>query len=316
MNKIRLNLVITILVLIGLIAFCLNKQESFAHVKDVKLLYFLPLLFSQLLNYFFMGLIYSSPLKHFNISLTHKEAFALSNSSSLFNLLLPAKLGSIIRWIYLKRKFGFKFIDFTYINITVTLTGLMLLGLMGFITYYNLENFPIDSHKVSLVFLAIFITAFSINVFPIEKLIKSEKIKELKQVHLFKNKQTLLQIVLFMCGVCFLYPIKFYLSYLAIGIEIPMIKSIVVSISVLLLSNFQLLPGNLGTREAVVTLFSSYLGISPELAVLGTLVERSSQYLYLTVFGLLGKKQVIDHELKALCMSDLLKYKKQTSKNE
>jgi uncharacterized membrane protein YbhN (UPF0104 family) len=64
-----------------------------------------------------------------------------------------------------------------------------------------------------------------------------------------------------------LYPIKIFISFKAIGIELSIFDSLEISLILLATSLFQVLPGNIGVKEIVTAYIGKQYGIEFEVAL-------------------------------------------------
>lgn len=275
------------LVLLGGLAFYVHKHEqSFEKLKTIKLEYIFILIALHGLNFYLLGMTHKMPLKKHKIFLKFKEWFGLCMVSEMFNMLLPAKGGTGIRMIYIKDKKGLSMREFLSMSFAVLLTGFTFLGLSGSIyCHFFLQK----AHPVFMVLESVFI-ALSISgillIFATEAMGKIFKFKRKysPMAYLLDLKLSSFATICWI-GMFLLYPIKIYLSFLAIGIELNMADSFEISLILLAASLFQVLPGNIGVKEIITAYIGKQYGIEFETALLASLIDRTILLLFLFPVG-------------------------------
>lgn len=212
--------------------------------------------------------------------------YGLSVVAELFNMILPANGGTGIRMMYLKDKKNLLLRQFLAMNFAVVLTGFTMLGIFGslyfeFIVNKNDEVFKLlYSILVAMALSGILLLLFSEIT---GKLFKIKR-KYSPKIYIFDTnfvfKMTLVWFAFFA-----LYPIKIYLSFLALGVHIGVAESFEISLILLIASFFQVLPGNLGIRELIAAYTSSHYGINFEIALLASVIDRAALLVFLIPVG-------------------------------
>ncbi|MFW6047637.1 MAG: lysylphosphatidylglycerol synthase domain-containing protein, partial [Candidatus Woesearchaeota archaeon] len=78
--------------------------------------------------------------------------------------------------------------------------------------------------------------------------------------------------------------LRLFVSYYVLGIQVYYPKLILVNSLVAFSMVFSVTPGNIGIKESIIGLSSSLLGISPDQALLGAVLDRIIAII--VVFGL------------------------------
>lgn len=273
--------------LIGLGLYVHKNEQAFEKLKSINIGFILALFVIHIFNYILLGLTHKMPLKKNNIFLTFKEWFGLCVVSELFNMLLPAKGGTGIRMLYIKDKKGLSMREFLTMSFAIVLIGFTFLGLVG--TFYC-QFFLKKNHPVFLIIESIFVSlsvSGLILLFATEALGKIFKFKRKTSPKVYLTDTKLMSLAtLCWVGMFLLYPIKIYLSFRAIGIDLNFKDSFEISLILLAASLFQVLPGNIGVKEIITAYIGKQFGLSFETALLASLIDRVIQMLFLLPLGL------------------------------
>lgn len=279
-------LLLSLALLAGL-AFYVHKNEStFEQLKSIKTSIVLVLIGVHFLNYILLGLTHKMPLVKHNIFLKFKEWFGLCMVAELFNMLLPAKGGTGIRMLYIKDKKGLPMREFLSMSFAIVLTGFTFLGVTGAFYCHFILN---KNHPVFLILESIFISlsvSGIILIFATDALGKIFKFKRKysPKTYLMDFKLTT-KATLCWIGMFLLYPIKVYLSFKAIGVELNFTDSFEISLILLAASLFQVLPGNIGVKEVITAYIGKQFGLNFETALLASLIDRTILMLFLFPVG-------------------------------
>lgn len=282
----RFILILSIALLIGFAYYLKKNSSHFEQIKslDLSLVFFLVCI--HFIHFFLLGVTHFYPLRKHNIFLGFKEWYGLCTISELFNVLLPAKGGTAIRMMYIHDKKGLALRDFLSMGLAVTLAGFSLLGVLGFaycqflLKKHNLVFNALESLFIALTISAV-ILIFTSELFT--KIFKKQRKYSLKKYLVDKK----LMIVSSLCylGMFLLYPIKIYLSFKTVGVNIHFFDSFEISLILITSSFFQILPGNIGIKEMATAYVAQQYGIQFEIAFLASLIDRAILLLFLFPFG-------------------------------
>ena len=279
-------LLLSLVLFLGLGLYVQKHTQAFVYLKSIRPDYIVLLLLVHAFDFYFVGMIQKLPLKIHRISLTFKEWYGLSVTAELFNMLLPAKGGTGIRMLYMKDKKGLPLREFLSMSFAVVMIGFTFLGSVGLLYchFFLLKNQAVFVLLES-VFLAMAVSGFFLLFFA-EALRKVFNFKRRYSPKIYlKDKKLITQTTLCWIGVFLLYPIKVYLAFSAIGIEINFIDSFEISLILLIASLFQVLPGNMGVKEIVTAYIGKQYGIEFEAALLASLIDRVILLLFLFPVG-------------------------------
>ncbi|NOT77383.1 MAG: flippase-like domain-containing protein [Bacteriovoracaceae bacterium] len=282
----RSLVLLSFILIIGLGFYIHNNTSTFILIKNIRLDIVLALILIHVINYWLLGLTHKLPLKKHQINLKFKEWYGLCMVSELFNMLLPAKGGTGIRMLYINDKKKLAMREFLSMSFAIVLIGFTLLGLIG-LAYCQiyLKKTHIVFSLLESVFLALSISGI-ILMFMTEAISKLFKFKRRYSPKNYLKDLKLTSIVsLCWIGMFVLYPVKVYLSFKAIGIDLNFYDSFEISLVLLAASLFQVLPGNIGVKEIVTAYIGRQYGIDFEVALLASIIDRAILLLFLFPVG-------------------------------
>ncbi len=282
----RFLLALSIFLLAGLGFYIYKNGQTFEKLNSIKIEYIFILIGIHFMNFILLGLTHKMPLKKHQIILKFKEWFGLCMVSELFNMLLPAKGGTGIRMIYIKEKKGLSMREFLSMSFAIVLTGFTFLGITGTIyCHFFLQKIHPVFTLLESIFIALAVSGL-ILIFATEAIGKLFKFKRRysPKAYLFDLKLSSAATICWI-GMFMLYPVKIYLSFLAIGIELNFTDSFEISLILLAASLFQVLPGNIGIKEVITAYIGKQYGLDFEVALLASLIDRAILLLFLFPVG-------------------------------
>jgi uncharacterized membrane protein YbhN (UPF0104 family) len=279
-------LTLSIVLIVGVIVYIKQSPITIAQLKNLHPIYMVLLIALHALGFWFLGFTQAMPLKKHSIEIKTSEWYGLSVVAELFNMILPANGGTGVRMMYLKDKKNLPIRQFLSMNFAVILTGFTMLGIFGSLYFEYVLNKNDDVFKLlDSLFIALALSGIMLLIFS-EILGKVFKIKRKysPKLYLFDTKFACKATVVWFAFFA-LYPLKIYLSFLAIGVHIGASESFEISLILLVASFFQVLPGNIGVKELITAYISSHYGIKFETALLASLIDRAVLLLFLLPVG-------------------------------
>lgn len=281
-----LLLLLSMILIAGIVSSLKNSSNVLNELSHLNLEILLLLILTHAVSFIFLALTQAMPLKKNNISLHFREYYGLLTVSELFNLVLPANGGSAIRMMYLKEKKALPIRQFLSMNFAILLIGFTMLGIVGtfYFQYFLNKNDSVfkllESIFISLALCGILLLIISEILGRLFKI----KRKYSPKIYLLDTK---LNFKLTISWIIFfaLYPVKIYLSFKAINLNIGFYEAFELSLILLITTFFQILPGNLGIKELVTVYISSHYGISLETALMASLIDRAAMTIYLLPLG-------------------------------
>jgi uncharacterized membrane protein YbhN (UPF0104 family) len=279
-------LILSLALFVGLFFYVQHNSNGFTKLISIKLPFVVLLIFIHALSFWFLGMTHNLPLKKHNINLSFKEWYGLCMVSELFNMLLPANGGTGIRMLYIKDKKKLPMREFLAMSFAIVLIGFTFLGIMGLI-YCHFFLTKTDTIFVLLqsIFVALAISGI-ILIFATEAIAKIFKFKRKCSPKAYLKDYKLTGFAtLCWIGIFILFPLKIYLSFLAIGVDLNFSQSFEISLILMAASLFQVLPGNIGVKELITAYVGKQYGIPFETALLASLIDRSILLLFLFPVG-------------------------------
>jgi uncharacterized protein (TIRG00374 family) len=296
---------ILVLILILFVNYLYHHTTEFKETSLTNPLWIIPLIIIFLLNYIFVGIQTKAILEPFGIKLKTMELYMLSIVTGFYNIITPARGGTGIKAVYLKKKH-----NFAYTKFLATLTGTYILiffisslfGLISLLFIYKFYN--VFNSTILLLFLGIFISSTLIILF-------SPNFKEARYGWLnhFIKVANNWNIIRRNKGVLFTYAVVTILSllisitntiisYYIFGIHISFIQALFLtcigSISVLI----QITPGNLGVGEAIAVFSALIIGITPAQSLPVAIFGRIVQMIVLFTLGPIFSYILFKHKPK------------------
>lgn len=281
----KIKLYSSFVLFIGMSFFIYKNYAKFSNQIQFNLFYLLPLIAAHLTNTLLLGYIYKTPLKKLDIDLSANEWFGMTAFSNLFNIFLPAKGGTLLRWLYLKNKHNLQTKTFIHKNIFATVVGMFAMGSFGlvFLSFY-FQNTILHQLLIAIFSLKI-IFGFFLTL-------------KYKGNNFYSNK-VVLKVFLSFFLISTLYLVRLYFSTKAIGVSLSFIQLTEFSSIMLLVSLIPVLPGNLGIKELALGHISTHYGLSMEVGIIIGMIDRialwsfiipTGLYYYLNEFIMEGRK--------------------------
>lgn len=286
-------------VIIGLLLFIYWNADLFYSLKQIS--------FIDLGVLFSFGiiaiLINSTQFRYlaevFNIRLKFREWFGLAVANTLHNYYTPARGGTVLKAIYLKKSYNLAYSNFISLTAGAYLLGFFLASLSA--AFFILISFLLYNEFYKTVFLISIglVVATAIIGFFSWKVEWSAVLKKFSRLHNFvlnvekgllffkKNKRLLIKILLFKFLFIVIMAIKLYWAFRAIGVETNLITVLIIQSLVVFSMVLSLTPGNLGVREGIIGLLASMLDIPLKKAILGALVDRAVMMCIVIFLGLI-----------------------------
>lgn len=283
----QILMILSIALLIGLLFFVKKNALSFERIKYIRLELILLLISFHALDFWLLGLAYQLPLTKHKINLRFREWFGLSIVSELFNMILPARGGTGLRMMYMKDHKNLSIREFFSMSFAVVVIGFTLLGISGFAySHFYLKKTHILFDLLESIFIALTVSGF-ILMFMNEVGGKIFKIKRRysPKAYLTDTKISGLTALIWVT-IFSLYPLRVFILFKALGVHLHLSDSIEISFILLIVSFFQVIPGNIGVKEIVTAYIGKQYGIEFETALLASLIDRALLLSFLFPLGL------------------------------
>jgi uncharacterized membrane protein YbhN (UPF0104 family) len=283
----RIRWLLTVGLFIGISIVIRSNLESFYQLSEFDLRYLFPLAIVISLKFASNAKMQSDLLKERGIYMNWKEWYSLGVSAALYNQFLPAKGGTILRSIYLKKEHGLDFSAFLLLNLQKTLYLIVCIGLWGsLIVWLFLYDSIYDKFRYSLIFTAISLLAMCVIYSPsvISKTLSRFR-SLLIDVDLKVRLKVFFQLAISALLLVVFSGLEFYVGYLALDIPIRIADCLITGAIIILVAQVPITPGNLGVREGAMGAVMYILGYSLPDALVVSLLIRTVMLIDTVVIG-------------------------------
>ena len=269
----------------GIVFFVYARKDSFHAIRNVSTtslpLMFATSAFSLVLN----GILFNNGIAIFALRLPFKEWYGLTMANTMYSYFLPARGGLVARAFYLNYKYGFPYSD--YLSFT---SGTLILNLFAasflastiqlfllFLQNFLLKPIFFVSILTTLILAGLISTVSSVHL---KKISASNKIAHfflnvVRGFRRFKNEPAKTASFIFLqFFFIFALALRLYVVFWALGLGVNYIHLALITSIVSFSMLFSLTPGNLGIKEALISVSANLLGVSPEEALLAAIIDR------------------------------------------
>lgn len=246
------------------------------------------------LLYVLFFVIISFPLQRLLKSMGYQPAFfTIFNAttlSNLFNLALPARGGTLYRGFFFKEKFNLSLREYIGVSYFLSLGGLFTVGV------YSLISLLIMDRGNLKIQMGLLISASIYGIFPIigltfpKLLLKfSKKFRELMEGKVnwdvIRSPSNILTTFLGYVSSMGIYIVRIAFICTLFFNQFTLKEALILTCLNLAINLIQVLPGNLGIKEASFAGILSLMGYSYEVGLLIALVDRAMQVLSLGILS-------------------------------
>lgn len=248
------------------------------------------------------GLVLNIMLEPARVRLGVQESFHLSVMTNAGNALLPLSAGVLFRAHYLKTQRGVSFGYFMGSLLGIYIVNFLLVFLIGALTLAVLYLSGGRTVVPLLVFFASAALGMGALLWKPElAALLPETLKKRARTalegwrSLIDDRRLLLKLFVLLGANIFVAGGMAWASFFAIGSDLGLAESLVLSVTSSLGLFVKLTPGNLGVNELLFVLGGRSVGLDPGITVLATAVSRAAQYatmllmLPLSLHALYGK---------------------------
>jgi uncharacterized protein (TIRG00374 family) len=309
---------LVLIIFLAFFRFFVEGRELFEKIKNIDAYYLIPQVILAFLFLCITAYMNAIILKSFHVHLRMKEWFGLGCINALSNFIFPLKIGTMVKALYLKNKYGFYithslsvlfFATFIKLEIDLILSALFL----GYTKYSSIFISP----YINLLFYfsclmfpsgIVFILVLSkINLCmeaknPFLKHVIDKILLLIDGMNLMIRNSRLLAIVAILSVMTFIIQVSsFYFAYLAIGKNITVFNVAFVYLVSSITELLSVTPSNLGIREVVISLSSKAIGCSVEegfvVAAIIRIAAMANFITFGTVFLILFRKGLTDQSI-------------------
>ncbi len=294
-RKIFFNILILSLVIFTII-FLKNYGGKFNYLHNLSLFYFVVLSLFSWVSAFINGLRVKVFANIFNIDLSFKEWFGLSQVTTMGNYLTPFRGGSSLKAIYLKKNYKFPYKTFIVTMGATILIAFLVYGLLGISSLlYSFLFTNIFNNILFLVFLAVLIFSLIIVVFPqkvfynfFKKGVISDNLRKLIDGWSSIKKHPINIIKIFIIEALSVVTFSFtiFFGFKAVNYSFPFVYCLIIAIISNISVVFNLTPAGLGVREAVTVWSSSLFGAGVVIPLNVAILVRLIAIIWILPLGL------------------------------
>ena len=214
---------------------------------------------------------------------------------ALFLNFLPMKAGMIARAAYLKKTYGFGYLDLAAILAGHLLLAFGMAGVLGWLSILIVPVAPGYFPLLALGFSAMFCLPFLAWWFPGSLIEVFEKwlprlgrwVKKAWMAwSVFReNRKPLIRALPFVAGTFIAIAWRMEMVYRSFGVDMSFFGGLLLATAAMVLRKLSIIPGNLGIREGFLTVIAGLLGVDSQIAFIGTLLDRGVMLIWTFVFG-------------------------------
>jgi uncharacterized membrane protein YbhN (UPF0104 family) len=268
----KLKIVLGLALIVGLSWFVMSRAQTIASLGTPKLSWVLSLIFAHALGLLLTAMVINAPLKQMAVSLRFSEWFGLTAVSSMFNLFLPARGGTAIRWFYLWEERQLPTKRFITANVLTSSIGAIVVGVLGLATKGMAPLFA----ELEGIFWLLALGGLGITI---HRLMKGSEEASLA------SPKMMLSLTVNFSLLVLIHVLKSYFAFRGIGVEIGFFASAEVSLLVGLATIVPTLPGSLGVKEVVMAIASERYGVPAEVAIMASMIDRAALWVVLIPIG-------------------------------
>ena len=292
---------IVMLIVISLLLFRQSDQLGALLRLDVN-----ALLILLLLSVFILGVLalqFRFMVWVFGLHLPFREWFGLTAVNSMFSYYLPARAGLFVRGAYLKKKYGFPVADYTALVISTQLISLVVGGLVGtaLVSAYGAESGRYYSlllvvfAGVTAVGLLVYLIVPGITAIPCKYIWLRDFLRRVKggfavwQGH----SSGLVIFSSFNLLIVTLRAFRLQLCFYALGIPVDFPEVLIMQLLLSVAFVVSITPGNLGVQEGLIVLCAGFLGVTKDIALAASLLDRAVTVSVIIIAGMASSRMLL-----------------------
>lgn len=284
--KARKHSIVTVLIFIvvigGIALYLALNPELLTALSHLTLPIFLLLVALRLLFLLLNGVMLNLFVSQFGIKLVWQEWTGLALATTLGNYLTPFSGGMIARATYLKMRHKLPYSQFASLLTASYIVSFSATAVIGLICLIWLNTWAWNSVLIAVFLLLVLIAAGLLVNLPLHRLpLPNNRLGQLLMSALTgwqlirQNMQLLWGVLLISLVGVVLNGAAFWLAYQAIGlVEVSIPAAMLVSLTAVFSILVTITPGNIGVREAIISLMSQLLGVGVGEGLLVALIIR------------------------------------------
>ena len=285
------SILLAVVLLAGIGRMLYVNREQLSSIHDISLGLSLLIALVYLVDYGIIGTMLNTSTRVLGCPLKAKEYLGLSYIGALYNLALPMKGGIFVKSYYLKAHRSFPIKLFTLVTFVQTLIFMLVASLTG-VSLILFSSHPLKDQVLAILLLFVGIAAASASMLSGHLLIRplAKKYKLILQFSSSWKRIVYTRTFWSLAGQglirAWLGALRVYLTFHALGLSVSFYDAMIAGITLMVVTNFSITPGNLGVRELALGFIMALLGYSSAQVLLVGVVERAIQILVLIPSGL------------------------------
>lgn len=286
--------------LCGAIYYAYLHLSDFQELPAFNLTAVVPLIIASLGFQVLQALIFKYQTQLFSLNLSAKHWFGLAATSTMYNLLFPARGGLFARGYFLQKKYQLQYSHYAGLMLTMLILGLIITSFASLLahawSFYEYAWFNKSTFTVALAaFTAGMFACLFISIVPKKRI--GEMVKNWARINSLwdgfsqiSSQIKLNRIALFLLTLSFLTTVlvmsaRLLLSGSLLGLDLTLPLCIIIQTMVGLSVFVSFTPGNLGIKEGIIIAVLTSQGITPETAIIVAAVDRLCSALVILLFG-------------------------------
>ncbi len=292
-KSITISVYLVLFILVAI--FLKNNYEEFIGIPKISFLYFSLMISISFISMYTNGQRVKLFADYYNIKLKFREWFGLAAVTTMGNYLTPFRGGVAARAFYLKKIHNFPYKSFLTTMAASYIMRFLVYSLFGIIlsiftlSYYNIFNIWIFIIFIGLFLFSLFLVLFSPTFSNKENKFFNwiiQVINEWKPIS--KDYKLLFKLAIFEFLFVSFMGIRLFFSYKAFNLSVPLMVVLIIAILSTLSIFLALTPAGLGVTELVITLSSTFIGLTAVEGVYVALLDRLSSVIVAFSFGIIS----------------------------
>lgn len=310
MLKKILSYVLLVAVLVLLVLYAIkNWNQLNVAVSGLRIFPIVLLLFATFILVLVNTVNYMQFYLSLGLKLGWKESFRLVAVSSLLNLVLPFKGGSVAQAVMVKKSYGFDYTRSVVMNLVLYQLGLLVLAGVSVANLLVLRQVLglniIGFQGILIFFLLFFVSMILLLLVPSFKVkFASERLNRIMEGFsdgwdmIRSDWNRIMRLLLLSLASMGIMVLQTLFAYQAVNVDVSVFQSLFVSSWGFLSNLVNLTPGNIGIQESVLAASGALLEINPTDGLVSAVLIRLSWLVSLLVVLLFVglKRNVIEGE--------------------
>jgi|GEM_PF-1845002 len=292
-----LGIGVLLLLAAALAWYIADNWDSFQKIELSDPVWLLPTVVLFVINIYAIGVIMEAAIEPHGVMLSRHEILGLSSLTRFANNVTPSYLGTAIRALYLKKKYGVSYAKFTSSFAVSNILQLMISGVVALLILIYHSGFSAES-DMALLMLGFIVFFVALIFVPVRWLAafferRSKKYASKRKGKIFERLSvvvteydkvrsqpkiffkiliwTIVSIVATMGTI--------YYTYLALGLDVPILSAIFIAVLASWAIVFAITPGNVGVSEGLVVAGAQLMGVSIPVTIAMAILRRLIMYL-------------------------------------